>query len=51
MQIGIIYILITLQLLQIQTSKQITVILWQDGTEILIITHVKIEVFKDKLNK
>jgi len=27
MQIGFIYILITLQLLQIQTSKQITVIL------------------------
>jgi len=51
MQISIIYILIILQLLQIQTSKQITVNLWQAETEILIITHEKNEMLKDKLNK
>jgi len=51
MQIGRIYIFIILQLSQFQTAKQITVTLWQDGTEIVIITSEKNEMFEDKLNK
>jgi len=51
MQIGRIYIFILLQLLQFQTAKQITVTLWQDGTESLITTPEKNEMFVDKLNK